>query len=102
MLLRKKGCSLSHLEMESVFPTCLDSYPIIVLSAIKHFDAHHFGTRDGITEQTSLLQVLPLMKNLTSLVLTVPSPQIVGLFHAISRSNVTQLKLKECNQTCLS
>ena len=94
------GVTISHLEMVYVSPTCLDSYPITVLSAIKHL--YVFG--DDNTEQT-LLQVLPLMKNLTSLGLYFPSPQIVkSLFHAILQSNVTQLRLKieKYNQTCLS
>ena len=97
------GVTISHLEMDSVSPTYLDSYPITVLSRIKHLDVCPKPGDDN-TEQT-LLQVLPLMKNLTSLVLTFTSPQIaISLFRAISQSNVIQLNLKieEFNQTCLS
>ena len=94
------GVAISHLEMKHVFPTCLDSYPITVLSGIKHL-----GVYGGYNTEQTLLQVLPLMKNLTSLGLTLPSPQIVeSLFHAISQSNVTLLRLEiwKFNQTCLS
>ena len=104
--LNSNHCSngvISHLEMQHVSPTCLDSYPITILSGIKHLKVYLTSAGDDnhhITEQT-LLQVLPLMKSLTSLGLTFPSP---SLFHAISQSNVTQLELniKEYNQTCLS
>ena len=97
------GATISHLEMKYVSSTCLDSYPITILSSIKHLEVP-LTNEDDNAEQT-LSQVLPLMKNLTSLGLTFPSPQIVkSLFHAISQSNVTQLNLniEECNQTCLS
>ena len=98
------GVSISNLTMNRVFPTCLASYPITVLAGIKNLNV--FYDEGDITDQT-LLQVLPLMKNLTSLGLTFPSPQIVeSLFHAISQSSVTQLRLqtdsKEYNQTCVS
>ena len=86
------GVTISHLKIRDVFPTCLDSYPIAVLSGIKHLNVHVYWTyRDDNTEQT-LLQVLPLMKNLTSLELISPSLQVVkSLFCAISQSNVIQL-----------
>ena len=83
------GVTISHLRMDLVFPICLDSYPITILSGIT--DLYYYGDDD--IEQT-LLQALPLMKNLTSLQSTFPSPQMAkSLFHAISQSNVTQLKL---------
>ena len=98
---RGNGVIVSH-EMDSVVPTCLDSYPYTILSGIKHLGVH-LAYRDDNTEQ-ALLQVLPLMKNLTSLGLTFPSPQMVkSSLSAISQSNLTQLrlKIKKYNETCL-
>ena len=104
------GVFLNHLEMQHVFPTCLDSYPT-VLSGIKHLNVYRTARYgNGIVHlehghdptQHAVLQVLPLMKNLTSLVLTFPSPQIAKrLFNAISQSNVTKLELniRDINQT---
>ena len=98
---RGNGVIVSH-EMDSVVPTCLDSYPYTILSGIKHLGVY-LAYRDDNTEQ-ALLQVLPLMKNLTSLGLTFPSPQMVkSSLSAISQSNLTQLrlKIKKYNETCL-
>ena len=94
------GVTISHLQMELVFPTCLDSYPMTVLSGIKHLSVEYLTHKDE-----TLLKVLPKMKNLTSLGFDFPSPQIVkSLFHAISQSNVTQLEfnIEVFNQTYLS
>ena len=78
------GVTISHLEIRDVSPTCLDSYPIAVLSGIKHLNVHVYRTYgDDNTEQT-LLQVLPLMKNLTSLGLISPSLQVVKSFSGIN------------------
>ena len=95
------GVIVSH-EMDSVVPTCLDSYPLTILSGIKHLGVY-LAYRDDNTEQ-ALLQVLPLMKNLISLGLTFPSPQMVkSSLSAISQSNLTQLrlKIKKYNESCL-
>ena len=80
---------ISHLAMENVFSVCLTSYPSATLYGINHFEVHH----DYEYDTNVLVQVLPLMMNLTSLHLdTEPVPLLLD---AISqRTNVATLILE--------
>ena len=91
---RGKGV-IRHLEIISVLLPCLDSFPTTILSGIVHlkiseFDAERFQI---------MVEVLPLMKSLSSLFLAgraQDSPDLqMGpkLIHAISETNVTTLTM---------
>ena len=80
---------ISHLEMKNVSLTCLDSYPLNILSGV---NSCHIDDTTVTNITLLLVQVLPLMKNLTSLHLN--TEMAPTLLDAISQTNVTTLTLR--------
>ena len=106
---------ISHLELFNVCRTCLDSYPSTILSGIKYLQviSHSLSSpTPGPSQYKHLLvEMIRLMKNLTSLHIDVGGAKLATLLDAISQTNVTTLYLKPdhdsmvnelCSQTFLS
>ena len=87
---RGKGV-ISYLEMRSVLPTCLDSFPPTILSDIVNLKITVESGADVLVE------VLPLMKSLSTLYLggrdSLDLQIGPKLIHAISKTKVTALDL---------
>ena len=89
--------SISCLEMYNVHLASLGSYPASILLDIKEFKI----SMDNDDSLHLLVQVIPMMRNLS--VLSVGTPHLLAsvifhqLFDVLSRSNVTTLSLKYVN-----
>ena len=91
--------NLECLSLDLAKQTCLEQYPIQFLHCIKQLELHISDFHRTVAysehpQQMCLAEAIPQMKSLTSLSLEFQHQLVIlELFSAISRSNVTTLKL---------
>ena len=83
--------------MGLVHPVSLPSYPRCILESIRNLtvllDKSHITHSSQVAQ--SLIQVIPMIKNLSSLYLALPFNKVVSLLDVVSRSKITTLILDD-------